>query len=296
MQETTSEGTGPAYVISNYIHASSAEILQCDLARPNCKLCRKSCRNCHWESNETGLPFRSENAFARGERRRPRTQLVNTSQHHPAALTTPHPSASSFTSISIETQALNYWVFHFAAWPSNLADIDRGYEAYVLDQRNRAQPDSSLHLALLAYALATFGRNKSIPKALEIAHKFYSRSIATTQHEINELSNRNIDQLMIATLLLTSYEVCSCSEKVYPALIVLKNTVCEVKQHLVGKQTLAADATGTQVWGQMCHLRGAEALLRFRQRQGFSQNLVLERAVRRPLVSQRVTVRIHRLF
>ena len=49
-----------------------------------------------------------------------------------------------------------------------------------------------------------------------------------------------------------------------------------------------ADKIGSRVWANMCHLKGTEALLQFRQQKKLSSNVALERAVRRPLVSHNV--------
>lgn len=46
-----------------------------------------------------------------------------------------------------------------------------------------------------------------MPKALEDADRFYARCIFQTQKEMKELSRDGIDHLVVATLLMTNYEV-----------------------------------------------------------------------------------------
>ena len=115
----------------------------------------------------------------------------------------------------MKLQAFNYWIANLTACPSDLPDIGHDYSAYVLCHWNRAQPDSSLHLAVSAYSLAAFGRKSRMFKTLEIADNFYAQSIVKTQHEIKEPSNESIHQLLLVTILLTNYEVCLTSRMLY---------------------------------------------------------------------------------
>lgn len=185
--------------------SSVAECKQCDSTRPICGRCSTANRSCSWESDgDTGLPFRNENAFAQGKARRPREKPGDRRQRNALALANP---LSASLSVSIELQAFNYFQKNFSAWPVEMPDIGCDYLTYALGNWNRAGPGSSLQLAVSAFSHAVFFRQMRVSKAAEDADRFYARSIIQTQKEIKELSNERIDHLVVATLLMTNYEV-----------------------------------------------------------------------------------------
>lgn len=205
MQETARQGIHRKSRVSGF----KLTPVQCDSAHPNCNRCEKANRMCVWDSDEaTSIPFRSENTFAQGKPRRPRKAplvprraLVRDSGI--ATLSMP-------LSVPIEVYAFNYWKETFTAWPEDLFDVSLEYGAHALCDWNHAQPDSSLHLAVSAFSLAIFGRVKFLNNAVRDAHRYYSRSCVSIRKEIQELSNENIDQVLTATMLLATYDVCFC--------------------------------------------------------------------------------------
>jgi hypothetical protein len=67
-----------------------------------------------------------------------------------------------------------------------------------------------LHLGLFAYSHAVFGRANRVEKALEDADRAHSQAIVTMQKEMEDfeqLPDENIDQLLITTMLMSSYQV-----------------------------------------------------------------------------------------
>ncbi|KAJ5805279.1 hypothetical protein N7474_011166 [Penicillium riverlandense] len=173
--------------------------IKCDSIRPICSRCSKASRSCIWRSNEeTGLSFRSENAFAQGRPRRPRG--------HPVARVVIDPSPASPPTIPLETHAFHYWVEHFTAWPDDLFDIGLEYGTYALQYWTCAATNSSLQLAVSAFSLAVFGLARNVNQALGDADRVYGKSIARIREEIANLSNGTIDQLLVATLLMASYD------------------------------------------------------------------------------------------
>ncbi|RDW57195.1 hypothetical protein BP5796_12645 [Coleophoma crateriformis] len=243
--------------------------VKCDTTRPSCGQCHKASRHCTWESNtETGLPFRSENAFAQGKPRRPWKRPANESRRDITAAATPSTLIARTLTIPVETHAFNYFVQSFTVWPNEMPDIGQDYLTYALAHYDRARPDSSLHLAVSAFSLASFGRARRVSRALEAAHGFYARSITTTQKELSELADENLDHLVVATLLMSQYE----------------NTMYGAERE--SNQDIASatpDEVGSRFWKKICHYEGTMGLLRMRQQRGL-QNLPLYRAVRRPVL------------
>jgi hypothetical protein len=154
------------------------------------------------------LPFKSENHFAQGHPRRPRKHPTNEGLRGVIARTMRCPPVSPPLPIPIEDQAFHYFVANFTTWPNDMPDIGHDYLTYALYHWNSAGPGSSLHLAVSAFSHAVFWRGRRISQALENADRFYVRSIMKTQKEIKELSTESIDHLVVATLLMTNYEVC----------------------------------------------------------------------------------------
>ena len=97
----------------------------------------------------------------------------------------------------------------------DLPDFGHEYNAYVLSYWARAQPGSSLHLALFAFSHALFGRANHVLKAIENADRAHARALVKMQddmEDMNGVSDEMIDQLLVTTMLMSSYQVCSYSE------------------------------------------------------------------------------------
>jgi hypothetical protein len=65
-------------------------------------------------------------------------------------------------------------------------------------------------LALFTFSHAVFGRANHVEKALEEAERAHAQSIAAMQKEmenLEQLSDDNIDQLLVTTMLMSSYQV-----------------------------------------------------------------------------------------
>jgi hypothetical protein len=88
-----------------------------------------------------------------------------------------------------------------------MPDIGHEYSSYVLFHWNRAQPSSSIHLALSALSLAIFGKAKQVNRAIEDAQKYHALTIVKAKEEMKEPSNGSIDQLLLAIMLMGFYEV-----------------------------------------------------------------------------------------
>ncbi|KAJ9142989.1 hypothetical protein NKR23_g6721 [Pleurostoma richardsiae] len=272
--------------------------VKCDTARPICGRCQKAGRTCTWipeDDSETGLQFRSENAFAQGMPRRPRNKTNTNVVTATAALTSPkgsralaltgrsptvlrrlpptqpsrasgEPSVSSLRHslpVPVEVHALNYWVHSFVFRPYELPDIGCEYTAYVLEQWDRAGPDSILNLALSAVTHAVFGRARGVSDALEQAGRKYARSVMRAHAALREpVVEGTIDGLLLASMLMSYYE--------------------NVMFHR-NKDTASAQPR-TRFWRNFCHHTGASGLLKLRRQKRYPPNPPLDRAARRQII------------
>ena len=165
-----------ACCFADTLQDSIRKIYQCDIARPSCARCLKANRSCSWESkHDTQVVFRSENAFAQGQRRRPKKQFIGGEL---PSLVAEVAGAQTSTisrplSISLETCALHYWERNFTAAPDDVPDVAQEYLNFVLGDSGRCSPDSSLQQALSACTLATFGKMRHVNTALEVAERHY---------------------------------------------------------------------------------------------------------------------------
>jgi hypothetical protein len=107
----------------------------------------------------------------------------------------------------IESHAFNYYVANYTRWPKGLVETGYEYGAYALCNWDCALPGSSLRLAFSALSLAIFGRANHLEQALEAAERSYVKSIHIVRNDIKTLSNETIDQLLVTTGLMGSYEV-----------------------------------------------------------------------------------------
>lgn len=109
----------------------------------------------------------------------------------------------------IENYAFQYWIENLASWPDDLFDVGQEYGAGARYQSRCVDvTESSLHLAVSAFSLAVFGRANKAYEILQRAEKHYARSITELRKELKVLSNDTIDELIIATMILSKYDVC----------------------------------------------------------------------------------------
>lgn len=160
----------------------------------------------------TDIPFKSENAFAGGRPRRPRKRIGIVRKPQSGvfpAYKAPIPLNLERVDFPIEVYAFRYWIENLASWPNDLFDVGQEYGAGArYHSRCAEETESSLHLAVSAFSLAMFGRANNANEILQRAETFYARSITELRRELEVLSNDMIDQLLIATMILSKYDVC----------------------------------------------------------------------------------------
>ncbi|PON25479.1 hypothetical protein TGAM01_v205773 [Trichoderma gamsii] len=238
--------------------------VKCDCTRPLCRKCRTGNRKCTWDSDEqTGLHFRSENAFAMGRRRRPPktdsspaitldagfTSGANGSKIQPALL------------LPLEMHALYYYAESVSMERDKLGDACYEYSSHVLHYWNLARPGSCLRLALTAYSHAVIGRNRGVRQALGLAQRVYAKAVVEIQKAMSGISSDTIYQMILAMMLMGSYE----------------NVMYFSRESTT---RLPPDAVGSRFWKKICHEKGAGGLLIVRRERGFAANAELEKAVR----------------
>lgn len=105
--------------------------VKCDATQTgqSCLRCLKASRECVWDPNDqAGLHFKNENAFAQGNRRRPkRTQINEQIVQRPV-----EPPQWNSLSTPIDSQALTYFAGYFVFRPDSLPDMGNEYSTFVL--------------------------------------------------------------------------------------------------------------------------------------------------------------------
>jgi len=161
------------------------------------------------------------------------------------------------------------------------------FGGYVLLHRDRAQRDSSLQLALTAFSLILFGQARHLNEALELGDTFYTRSISKMKEEINELSSEVIDRLIVTTTLLENFDVSFFRLSWNIVLMIEQTLMYGVESHMTQtERARKLDAIRAEFWENGYHLNATASLMQVRRQQGYPQNLLLEKGIRRLIVSR----------
>lgn len=96
---------------------------------------------------------------------------------------------------------------HFTAWPRELQEVEQEYGALALKYWTSSQPVSTLRLAVSAFSLALFGKAMRTEDALFEARSFYFKAVKRMRIDLADLSSTTIDQLLVASLLMATYDV-----------------------------------------------------------------------------------------
>lgn len=109
----------------------------------------------------------------------------------------------------MEFFAFHFWRENLTSWPKDLWDIGQEYGAagarYISSCKE--EPATSIELAVSAFSLVIFGRVKKAYEVLHRAESVYSRSITQLRKELSRLSNDTIDNLLVATIILSKFDV-----------------------------------------------------------------------------------------
>lgn len=106
-----------------------------------------------------------------------------------------------------EDEAFHFWVKNYLFRDDEIPEFAREHNHYLLAYRERARPDSSLHLAIYAFSHAVFGRAMQVGKMINDANDVFPRIVARIEKEFDELSQDNYSELLLTTMLMAFYEV-----------------------------------------------------------------------------------------
>lgn len=146
------------------------------------------------------MTFKDENPFAKGQARRPRMAVPT--GHHCRALAIPATLREP-----AETHALSFWVQNWTDKPSVIPDIGHEYLNYIPSYLECSQQGSSLRLAVSALSLTVFGRLKGNSEATAKADEYYTQGIKKIYSDIEDINNVDVDELILATMVMTHFEV-----------------------------------------------------------------------------------------
>ncbi|KAJ5309209.1 hypothetical protein N7508_004588 [Penicillium antarcticum] len=163
-------------------------------------------------------------------------------------------------SLPLEMHALYHCADIFFLEKNMLVEPGQEFVSHVLPYWEYAEPDSSLRLAMTAYSNAVFGRSKGVRSALCLAEKAYMKTVEQTLEEMKTLSANKIYQVVLAMMLMGSYE----------------NVMFSLRTPL----SSPPDEVGSRFWRSVCHEKGAAALLSVRRERGLAANVALEKVIR----------------
>jgi hypothetical protein len=185
--------------------------MKCDEARPICGQCVRGNRACTWDTpRRDELFIRSENHFAAGKPRRPRkVKSQEVVLRDPQVVEIAPPA-------SLRDRAVKHWMQNYELLPEDLPSL--GYDGENLavahyqrraGARNRGE-EAYFDLAVSAYTQTLFGKTQDNAEAMEEADLMCTKALARARQEMATMDvsqSHRINELLIATLLMTQYEV-----------------------------------------------------------------------------------------
>ncbi|KAI8964265.1 hypothetical protein F5Y11DRAFT_100881 [Daldinia sp. FL1419] len=262
--------------------------IKCDSVHPVCGRCQKASRACEWDQNEeAGWLFKNENAFAQGKPRRPWKPKPQVSRPESEEDLTVLLISSS---VATEEIALRFWFDNYVFKNDEIPEFAQDYRCLLTPYRDTAQHSLYLRTVISAFSHVVFGRVMQSDESLEEAERLFTQSIMSMQSEIRQLSQSNIDELLLVTMLMADCEVRSGNPKpltnrglIYPYY---KNIMNRGWNHHEQDEAalLELDVTGSKIWKNNHYYDEAMDLLRKRQKSSWTPNISLDRVVRRRLI------------
>ena len=144
----------------------------------------------------------SENAYASGQRKRPRGPRSNLAAKPDSSLSlTIH-----LPSVDLNTQATAYYLWYHLETPQVTSHSNTGLLGTLLPTWKVRSESSILDLAVSSMALATFSRTQHYPPAAVQATFKYHRLLQTVQETVGFLNEDNIDNILLAIFFMGRYE------------------------------------------------------------------------------------------
>jgi len=107
------------------------------------------------------------------------------------------------------------------------------------------------------------------------------------KEEINQLSSEVVDRLIVTTTLLGSFDVSFSRLSWNIVLIIEQILVYGAESHMIQtERSRKLDAIRAEFWKNGYHFSATASLMQVRRQQGYPQNLLLEKGIRRLIVSR----------
>lgn len=107
-----------------------------------------------------------------------------------------------------EFEAVPFFFKNFALLPQQ-AESMRGYLELLVPLHSQARPSSALHLATDTVALAVYGNYPGRDHLLQGAMKMYGKALKKLNEDLTDPMLSKSDESILATLILSLYEVSS---------------------------------------------------------------------------------------
>ncbi|PYI02308.1 C6 zinc finger domain protein [Aspergillus sclerotiicarbonarius CBS 121057] len=235
--------------------------IKCDETRPHCKACIRTGRSCPGYPHPLDVVLRDQVAFHRKKR--------DTSSHSTSAVSTPVETASTQSSpavITLNDAFFSDGCSNNASPPSGPplllhtqeAVVPRGlflstddtvtsmfFNSFIYSPRDPlilqgfmdilpdvffyAQPESPLYLGTLAVSFFSVSAWTGNRVFLQSAEQLFVKALAKTRKALQGDISRNVDDILMAILLLSTYEeFCAMKEGRYPTRTHLRGAVALV--------------------------------------------------------------------
>ncbi|PGH11580.1 hypothetical protein AJ80_07050 [Polytolypa hystricis UAMH7299] len=217
---------------------------QCDQTRPACQRCLKSRRICYGMSTEQTYPVvHSENAYASGEKKRPRGP-------RPVPVTDSPDEGAGHLLVDLKTQAIVYYFNHHLRTPKETPDLLKVVSDSLLPIWTSKDRCQMLEFAVASMALAVFSRTQKHAQADIEASETYQCLLQLMQGTILSLDSSNIDTHLLCIFFMARYE--DVVRRPYQANLTAKfNSTLQSFSHHDGALALL------EIWAN--HLRNGQA-------------------------------------
>jgi hypothetical protein len=213
------------------------------MRKPSCSQCRRAARNCWGYIDPQAIMFRNENSKFEDLRRiAPFGTPLNQDQWSPMPYI-----ISPTLPISCEDQAKCFFFQNFV-----LEDTcsSRGHFDYLTGIYRNLKIYTFLEDAVVALGLAGLANRMKVSKVMLKANIRYSAAVRAVSSALGEMECARSNQILIAVMLLSLYEVCDkISLSSLPGTYDLQTIASQTPQSL-------------RLWTQ--HTKGATSLLRLR--------------------------------
>ena len=199
----------------------------------------------------------------------------------------PPPTIAPSVVHPVELHALNFWVENFSFRSHEIPNFGLDYSTYVVAYWRQTSPESSLHVAFLAYVHAVFGRVKHSENSLKKAKALFSISLKRIKAGVDAANASEINELILAIMLLGDFEVrlrVSYLKRLMDANYTHKEVMWGINPHNYRDASFPSDPVGSRFWKNVFHQKGAAGLLKERFLKAAPSHPALDATVKQSLV------------